>query len=367
MIRVCHVISGDLWAGAEVMTSQLLKTLNLNQEYDISVIILNHGRLEDELKNNGISVVVLDESKYSFFQLIKLMSNYFSIKNPNIFHSHRYKENLLSFFLSLSIVNCKIVATQHGLPEIQADLRSSLNKIKNSLNFFVLKHFFHSVVAVSEDIQNFFVNNLSFNPQRVSVVHNGIQFPEFMPTNIVNNSFVIGSSGRLFPVKDYPLMVEIARAVVQQGDVLFALAGDGPERAKLEDGIKFAKLESRFQLLGHIDDMDSFYGGLNIYMNTSVHEGIPMTILEAMARGLPIIAPRVGGIPEVVDDGVQGFLIEGRDPEAFAEKCLLLYNDRDLWQRMSLAAREKAERCFSVEKMAQGYLEIYRNLCGEKS
>jgi len=161
-------------------------------------------------------------------------------------------------------------------------------------------------------------------------------------------------------------MVEIASMINQTVDIHFALAGDGPERSKLEDGIKLAQLKTRFQFLGHLDDMNPFYAGLNVYMNTSVHEGIPMTILEAMARGLPIIAPRVGGIPEVVDDGVQGFLIDGRDPQAFAEKIMLLYNDRELWQRMSLAAREKAERCFSVEKMAQGYLDIYRKLCGEK-
>ena len=81
------------------------------------------------------------------------------------------------------------------------------------------------------------------------------------------------------------------------------------------------KLEQAFRLLGFVDDMEGFYQSLDLYINTSLHEGLPMGILEAMSYGIPVIAPKCGGLPEIIDNGIDGFLIEGRNPKGFAKKC----------------------------------------------
>ena len=107
--------------------------------------------------------------------------------------------------------------------------------------------------------------------------------------------------------------------MISSEDVRFELAGDGPERPALEAMVQRHGLNAGFILKGHQDDMESFYRGLDIYINTSVHEGIPMTILEALAHGLPVIAPAVGGIVEIIEDGKEGFLIDGRSTGDFAE------------------------------------------------
>ena len=363
-MHICHVISGDLWAGAEVMACQLLKSLQLSQGIKLSVLLLNDGRLASELRESGIQVFVISEQDNSFIKIFLTAFRLFSNNPPDVFHTHRYKENFLGYLLSI-FMSSHLVATQHGLPEFKKI--SFIETIKSRLNFFLLRFFFHQVVAVSEDIKSFFIDEYFFDKKRVITVHNGVNLPVHSQYKVDFFRFIIGSAGRFFPVKDYFLLVSVAKFLLQESGVYFVLAGEGPQRESLEKLIEDSLLQDHFHLVGHKEDMDSFYSGLSVYINTSVHEGIPMTILEAMARGLPIIAPRVGGIPEVVDDGVQGFLIDGRDPEAFAEKIMLLYNDKELWQRMSVAAREKAERCFSVERMAQGYLEIYRKLCGENA
>jgi glycosyltransferase involved in cell wall biosynthesis len=90
--------------------------------------------------------------------------------------------------------------------------------------------------------------------------------------------------------------------------------------------------------------MSTFYRGVDLYLNTSIHEGIPMSVLEAMAHGLPVVAPNVGGISEIIDQGVEGYLLEDRDPKASAEKFFLLYENKGLRERMSHAAREKVVR-----------------------
>lgn len=157
-------------------------------------------------------------------------------------------------------------------------------------------------------------------------------------------------------------MIKIANIIAASSgdDITFELAGEGPERSVLESMIQHFGLQERFTLNGHQYDMDAFYQGIDIYLNTSVHEGIPMTILEALARGIPVIAPAVGGIKEIITNGVEGFLIESRNPNDFAEKCLLLQKNRALREKMSRAARLRAEQAFSAEMMADKYYRLYR-------
>jgi len=138
--------------------------------------------------------------------------------------------------------------------------------------------------------------------------------------------------------------------------------GEGPERSKLQALIQEYNLNETFMLQGHLNDMLSFYRSLDLYLNTSVHEGIPMSILEAMAHGLPVVAPDVGGIGEVVSNSEDGYLIDTRDPKAFAEKYFLLYKNRQLRRRMARVAKEKIIKSFSVENMAAQYHELYLNV-----
>jgi len=160
-------------------------------------------------------------------------------------------------------------------------------------------------------------------------------------------------------------MVEIAKIVSKKSkNVRFVLAGDGSERDKLESIIERYGLQKSFTLIGHTENMDYFYKDLDLYINTSIHEGIPMSILEAMSYGLPVIAPEVGGIGEIIDDGVEGYLIHGRDPEDFAERCIRLVENRQLRAKMSKPAREKVIKEFSMEHMAEEYYKLYIRIAG---
>ncbi len=344
------------------MAMQLIAGLNCNPTIKVSAIILNEGRLATELRNSGLEAHVLEENKLSFWKLAGKIQKIVSTETPHIIHAHRYKENILSCIASRNMPQIKLITTQHGLPEHITSNQSLVGKLKTDLNFWVLRRYFDSVVGVSKDIQSFLVKNKGVEDTKVSVVYNGVRIPGDKVDKPGKNNFVFGSCGRLFPVKDYLLFAEIAKFVANNGAIRFSLAGEGPERGKLENAISGYGLTQKFRFEGHVEDMDSFYRGLDVYLNTSVHEGIPMTVLEAMARGLPVVAPKVGGIPEVIQDGVEGFLVQNRDPLAFAEKCFALYRDSELRNRMSEAAKRKAEEKFSVERMTEGYLKIYSDL-----
>jgi len=362
-LKILHLISGDLWAGAEVMAFNLLSRLGIHKDLDISVILLNDGKLADQLKGRGLTVHVIDERRHSFPKIARMVRNRVAHDSPDLIHAHRYKENILAFLASRLRKGLELVSTQHGLPEFHNRQASPGSRIISSINFHILARYF-TTVAVSADIGTTLVSSFGFRDTGVEIIHNGINLPASRPGKTHNGQFAIGSSGRLFPVKDYSLMVDIAHYVASgdHGNIRFELAGDGPERQSLESRALQCGVKDLFDFKGHVDVMDSFYQGLDVYLNTSIHEGIPMTILEAMGHGLPVVAPAVGGIVEIIEDGKEGFLIGSRKPIDFAEKCLLLKNDRELWERMSQAAREKAERCFSAEIMAEKYCQLYRRL-----
>ena len=362
-LRVVHIISGDLWAGAESMAFNLLKHLKEYRELDLAIILLNEGRLAEELRGIGATIHIVDEKHLSFWEIARRTRKILLKAPPDLIHSHRYKENILAKFASGFKDNVKFIATQHGLPELSDNKATFMNLFVTKANFHLLSKYFTKTVAVSADVKNHLIKRCAFGENCVEYIHNGIEIPEANLFRSTSGKFVIGSSGRLCPVKDYPLMIEIARkiAAANSHDTYFELAGEGPERAVLESMIASSGLQDRFAMKGHLDNMGSFYRGIDLYLNTSLHEGIPMTILEALACGIPVIAPAVGGIGEIITDGVEGFLIKSRNPDDFAEKCLLLRENSELRKQMSKAARKKTEQAFSADKMAEKYFRLYCN------
>lgn len=364
-IRVCHIISGDLWAGAEVMAFQLLKGLRAMPEFDPFVIVLNKGRLWEELKRSGIPVWLSEESRRSFPELVRTAAALVKMRSPHIIHSHRYKENIIAWILSLRLRGrVPLVSTLHGMPESHDDKPGLFQRLKVGLNLSLLKRGFEQSVSVSGEIRDILMADHGFAQGRVQVIHNGVEIPEVaLEKAKAGRGLVIGSAARFFAVKDLPLMVETAREVAKiQKEIRFELAGEGPMQAELHALIRKYGLENRFVLRGFIDDMAAFYRTLDAYISTSRHEGIPMSVLEAMASGLPVILPRVGGLAEIVTDGQDGFLVEGRDPKDFAARCVLLHDDPGGRQSMAKAAKGKIAREFSVVQMVGGYADLYRTL-----
>lgn len=360
-LKICHLISGDLWAGAEVMAFHLLNSLKTIPGVDLFVVLLNKGRLSEELKSLGIPVYVIDESKRSFLEIAGMAVRILRKWAPHILHSHRYKENILSFLISMALrEKVALISTQHGMPEFYDGSPSLLRRLKLQLNYRLLASKIDRTVAVSMDIKKSLVRDYGFQEKRIETIHNGIIVSEMSCHSKSKHDFVIGSAGRFFPVKDYPFMVEVAKEVVAKtSKIRFELAGEGPMLGVVQGLIRSYELEERFALRGFLHDASTFYQGLDVYLNTSLHEGIPMSVLEAMANGVPVIVPKVGGLEELVTDGVDGYLVDTRNPRDFADRCLCLYENDTLWQKMAHAAREKIIREFSTQQMVDDYVAMY--------
>ena len=360
--RIMHIASGDLWAGAEAMVCQLALGFLTVENVDLVIVVMNKGKLAEELARIGVTVQLVDESRHSFPQCIRTIRTLIKEYAPDVIHSHRYKENILAWCASRGISGSKLVATQHGLPESVGRI-SIKQRVRAYIFFRLLSIGFKRTVFVSEEMHRSLVGRYGFSKENTVVVHNGITVPKLVICR-PKGRVVVGSAGRLFPVKDFSLLVDIARLVVHQNnDIDFVLAGEGPDRTILEEKVNKHGLASRFRFLGQQDDMDAFYNGLDLYINTSVHEGIPMSVIEAMSYGLPVVAPNVGGFPEIIENRLNGFLVENRDPAMFARCILQLFDDK-LRSAMGQASREKVIVSFSREAMTLSYYELYSELIG---
>jgi glycosyltransferase involved in cell wall biosynthesis len=338
-----------------------VKGLKNFNNMELSAILLNEGKLADELRNLGIPVVVVDETRMNFFQIVRNVQRIIMKVSPDIIHSHRMKENILSYLSAKSDNRIQLVCTQHGMPEpIRFKYKIMKHIFLSKYNNYIIRKYFRYVISVSEDIRNILIQKCSFQSSKVILIYNGTEIQDNNSLDRDRDIFVIGSAGRFFPIKDYPLLVEIAREVLHQTDkVKFELAGEGPEKEMILSLIRGYGIEKAFSLTGFIDDMAIFYEGLDLYINTSIHEGLPMSILEAMAHGLPVIAPNTGGIKEILQNGIEGYLVEGRNPKMFAEKCIQLARDKKLSRTLGKASREKIMNDFSLDKMARNYYDLY--------
>lgn len=369
-VTVLHIFSGDLWAGAEVMIFNLLKELKGNPDLKIIALSLNKGILSCKLNELGIETHIIQESENSFIKIYLKALSILRRKKINIIHSHRYKENLLALLLARTLKTKNLFSTLHGLPE-PLNSRASLNKLLRNwamqLDRLILKRAFSGIVAVSGPIKDFLIDNYKFHPKQIRIIHNGVDIAgplKSIPKNVkpyAGKKLYIGTVGRLVPVKDYELFLDIAAEISSRANnVDFSILGEGPLKKKLFEKVRKLGIENRMRFLPHTSDPTSYYQGLDLYLNTSLSEGIPMSILEAMKFRIPIVAPNVGGIPEIIVNNEHGFLLNNRSPKEFASACLEIIHDDQLRNRLVENAFKRLADHFGTSKMSDSYINLYR-------
>lgn len=371
-ITVLHVFSGDLWAGAEVMVYNLLSKLKEEPNLKIIALSLNDGILANKLRDAGIETHVISETDNSFagifFKAFRLLKR----RKIDIIHSHRYKENILALLLGKMVGVKSLITTMHGLsePPLQKNSTSTSKVVgfKTKIDYYILNNYFARVVAVSQEMKKVLLEKYHFNSDKVHVIYNGIPLPfvqRSMPSAPCSmpSSFHIGTVGRMVPVKDFNLFLEIASEIKKQtNNVHFSILGDGPLKEPLTQKAKDLKLNGCLEFLPMTPDPMPYYNSLDLYLNTSVHEGIPLSILEAMSCAKPVVAPKVGGIPEIISDGENGVLLEAREPKKIADLCLRLMRDKEIRKDLGLTALERVNSNFSHSIMAETYNHLYKHL-----
>jgi L-malate glycosyltransferase len=372
-IVVCHIASGDLWAGAEVQVVTLLRSLARREEFRLLAILLNPGRLADEIRSCGIEVTVIPESTKSFWAILSEATVYLRTQRVRILHSHRYKENVLAAWLARRCGIPHVVRTQHGMPEPYAGLRNVKQQLIQKLDRFVARRATDRVISVSSELSGRLGRRV--NPNKIVTIPNGVD-PQVVRSDlsvaeardrlgIPRDCFVLGTAGRLEPIKRLDIFLDAAKIIsAQSPEARYIIAGEGGEEARLRAAADSLGLSGRVLFLGHRNEVYDVLRAMDVLVLCSDHEGLPMVLLESLCLGVVPVARAVGGIPEVIRNGVNGILVDSADPAALARACLEVLGNEPERNRLAQAGARTVAEDYSADAAAARVSELYTSLSG---
>jgi glycosyltransferase involved in cell wall biosynthesis len=332
--------------------------------FDVTVCCLDdEGAWAPEMRRAGIDVIALGRESGFRPGIGRQIAQLARERGVALLHCHQYSPFVYGRIAKALHPQLGLIYTEHGR------LSDAPPSWKRQLINPLLSQFDGAIVAVSDDLRQY-MNLSRFPRSRVAVVRNGID-PAPLPgaaerrlarerLGIADDVFVIASVARLDPVKDFPSMLD-AYATARQSlpPSRLLLIGDGPERAALEARAARPDLAGAVEFLGMRDDARALLSAADLYANSSISEGVSITILEAMAAGIPIVATSAGGTPEVLADGLAGVLVPSRNPARMAQAMIALAKDPAMRKRLAHLGRQRVETSFTVQRMVAEYVQLY--------
>lgn len=317
-------------------------------------------------RDKGLTVhEVLEHGKFDFDnlrQINRLIRDY----KIDIFHARDYKTCVVGFLLGLINPRMKLVFTAHGWIISGAKL-----KLYTWLNLFSLKRY-DRIIAVSKATKQIMVDS-GIDANKIDLVYNAIDV-DLWRRDKVASSFrselqvpdtgkLVGVVGRLSAEKGIDTTLQVAQKVIMaRPDTYFVLVGDGPVRQDVEKSILELGLSKNVFLVGFRKDALNIYAGLDLFLSTSLTEGTPNTVLEALAMEVPVVHTAVGGVPEIIEDGVDGILCKVGDVEGIAQIVLSVLNDEERAGQLRERGRQSACSRFSFTARMNAIESFYEQV-----
>jgi glycosyltransferase involved in cell wall biosynthesis len=351
--------------GTERLVVQLCN--RLRHRFQLAVCTLDEpGLWATDLRASGIEIVPLDRRPGFHPELGWRIAREARRLGARVLHCHHYSPFVYGLIATLVRPTLRLVFTEHG--RLSDGPPSPKRKLVNPLlGRLPGEHF-----AVSHALKDSMAEE-GFPASRIAVIPNGIDagwLPDAAERQrarevlgVPDDGFVVGTVARLDPVKDLGSLVTAfghLRATYPRSHLV--IVGEGPERGRLEAMARENGLASAVLLLGQRDDARALLAGFDSYVNCSTSEGVSLSILEAMAAGLPIVATSVGGTPEVIEQSRTGLLVPARNPRTLAEALSTLAADRLSARTLGAAARFAVEERFTIDRMVDHYARVYARL-----
>jgi L-malate glycosyltransferase len=363
--RTLQLVHRLEFGGAELLAERFANRFGGGERVVVACLD-GEGPLAERLRALGMTVVDLARRPGAIdFACVRRLRSLVAAEKIELVHAHQ----TTPFFYALLARGLfrsrpRILFTEHGrfFPDRGSRKRALLQRLLLGRNDLV--------VAVGESVKQAVVKYEGVPANRVHVVYNGIPVTAHdgidldraavrKELGVPEQAFVVIQVARLDETKNHRMALEAFRLFAAgYPPALLILVGDGPERERLERAAAEFHLNAKVKFLGSRSDVRRLLSAADVAILTSLSEGIPLSLIEAMAGGLPIVATSVGGVPEVVEHGETGLLVPSENPSALSEALRSLANDSELRTRLGDAGRRRAHEKFDEERMFAEYAEL---------
>lgn len=370
-MRILQLISTRGFFGAENVVVELSSALQAAGDTVFVGTFSNRhadgegsSELAEQARKRGLKTELFDCGGRVDLKTVSSIRGFVKDNGVDVIHSHGYKSNIYAYLANRK-VRKRLVTTCHNW--INASSKMSLY---TRLDKFFLRRF-DVVAAVSEDVKSQLLE-AGIDPGKLKVIGNGIDLGKFRKREnrankvrtelgIPLDAKVIGTVGRHSTEKGYGFFLEAAAIVLAKNkNCFFLFAGDGVQRKALEEQARSLGMKESVIFAGKRTDIPQVLSAMDIFILSSLTEGQPMALLEAMAAGTPAVATSVGDVPKILKAGEAGLIVQPSDSAGLADGILRLMDDSALAARLSAAASRTVEENYSSNRMAAEYRACYK-------
>lgn len=353
MKKVLLVVPSLAQGGGEKFVVDLAKNID-RTKFEVKLLVFYKQKgtiLEKDVQESKIDVTYLDKKVGFDFNFFKPVKKFIKEYKPDVIHSNL--DTMLYLIPSYKRRQVKL-HTVHTIAQKEG------RGLQRLIRVLAYKVFGVVPVGISKIIAKSVVDEYHIGEQRVPVVYNGVKCSRYNLMLEKDDKLNLVSVGSLYPVKNFGFMIDCFAEICEKNEnVYLTILGEGESRKELEAQIKEKGLQEKVRLAGLVRDVENYLAAADIYVASSVYEGLPLSILEAMAAGLPIISTDVGGIREIVNNGENGILVPLGDKTAYINALEALIADEQ--KRGSYAKQSKIlSQKFDVKQMVEGYEKLYQ-------
>ena len=352
-MRLCVYSDSEVFGGAETVLGHLVA--ELDPAVEVTVMGVDPATVERIAAGRPSASAVVLPPVRGKFDLVRMWAHRRAIATarPDVFQinstwlwSCRY-----ALAASLTVPGVAVVAVEHSL--FEAHYRRA-RVLKGWMSSRLAAH-----VTVGRSLCRTIEEAVGLAPGSVEAIPNGVPTARVTPRRLEGDGPVIGTAARIEPAKRIHLLLD---AVVDRHDVRVAVVGDGPGRGHLERVASALAMTDRLHITGWTDDARSWIAGRDGVVLPSAREAMPLSVIEAMLAGVPVVATRVGAVPDAIRDGETGLLVEPSDDLALRDAVRRVLDDPALAKRLGEAGRAFAEEHLTAAAMARGYERLYERV-----
>lgn len=359
-LKVLHVVTTLSVGGLEMMVIRLIGEMASRGVESTVCCLESRGGRAVELEDQGVRVHALNK-KYGFdLKAVLKLAALIRQGQYDIVHSHNPQPHMYAVVASWASPSTIPVHTKHG--------RNYPDQWRRVWLYRMLSWWNHRIIPVSDNAREIVLKIEKVNPVKVTRIWNGIDTRQFVPPpaslDRSPHPWVVGTVARLSPEKDQITLLATIRLLRGEGcDVRALVIGDGPRRQTLEHCAAEWGLQEHVEFVGEQRNVSDWLWQMDVFVLSSLTEGISLTLIEAMATGLPCVATDVGGNREVINPPECGLVVPAKDPQALANAIRDVLTDPMRRRKMGECARHRAVRCFDLSEMVKAYRKVYDEVC----